>query len=301
MADVDELPDSKRQRPKLADRLSTLYVPFACVGASLLLIGLFYAKTRYSHYVLVGEELAFLGATLQHGADDWLLRGYSYYFSTYPELESTVTNYIRPIGNILVWICHAIFGDRYQFYFIIYYASALSAFLLLLLSVRPLRPQAGLLLASALAWSVFCPGAVGKGLWFMPAMFDMVVGFFVVAAFYCTLREKDILAIFLLLLALFTKETASFAPVAAALTVLLVRPRSTRNWATAAALLSPLAIWIAFRLIAFGGVLDGTQTSFGPRGLLLHGLLRWPLGVAWQSWMGMVAGWTSSGDRKSVV
>src|SRR5262249_13899708 len=76
------------------------------------------------------------------------------------------------------------------------------------------------------------------------------------------------LAFAFLLVALFTKETAAWAPIAAALTVLVRSEQPGREETprlrilTAGAMLLPLALWLGFRIVFFGGI-GGTYATTG--------------------------------------
>ena len=92
-------------------------------------------------------------------------------------------------------------------------------------------------------------------------------------AFLAVVACRDALCIALLALALLTKETALWAPFAAALTV-LVRPDTDaeprRHALVAAAMLLPLAMWLGFR-VAFFGDIGSTYATVGygsPAGFL---------------------------------
>jgi hypothetical protein len=76
--------------------------------------------------------------------------------------------------------------------------------------------------------------------------------------------------------AVFTKETALFAPIAAAITVFILK----RDAKWSAAMLAPLLIWIVARWLSFGAVLGGTFASPASFADLLanigSGLMLWP-------------------------
>ena len=87
----------------------------------------------------------------------------------------------------------------------------------------------------------------------------------VAGAFLAVLARRDFLCLALLFLALLTKENTVWAPLAAAITIML-RPKldeSLRRRAfTAAAMLLPVAMWLGLRFAFFGGI-GGTYATAG--------------------------------------
>src|SRR5260221_3998312 len=65
------------------------------------------------------------------------------------------------------------------------------------------------------------PAFVNDGLTELPFQFDVLAAQFALGAFLALWLERNGLAIVLLTLAMFTKETAAFAPIAAAISILL--------------------------------------------------------------------------------
>src|SRR5262249_2560981 len=74
--------------------------------------------------------------------------------------------------------------------------------------------------------------------------------------------RRHILGFALLLIALLTKETAVWAPVAAALTILVRKGEEAprRRALVALAMLAPLITWVGYRIVVFGGV-GGTYAT----------------------------------------
>src|SRR5262249_50083292 len=99
-------------------------------------------------------------------------------------------------------------------------------------------------------------------------------------AFLALMGGRAVLCFSLLLIALFTKETAVWAPFAAALTVLLcighgesVRRRSLN----AAAMLLPLVVWFGFRIVFYGGAGGSYATGGYAQPIVALNLLIWKL------------------------
>jgi hypothetical protein len=109
--------------------------------------------------------------------------------------------------------------------------------------------------------------------------FDVFTSLLLLAAFHQLLRFHHGSALALISLAVFTKETAVFAPLAASVTSYIL----TRNAKWSAAMLVPLIAWAAARQLAFGAVIGGTFASPANIGDLLanigQGLIVWPTGA----------------------
>jgi hypothetical protein len=118
----------------------------------------------------------------------------------------------------------------------------------------------GALVAAALvllapAVSEFSIGILGAG---SESWASLLIG----CAFLALVDERRIPCFLLLVAAMFTKETALWAPVAAAATILWdprgLRPRARTAWA--GAMLLPIAFWLALRIAFYGGV-GGTYAT----------------------------------------
>src|SRR5262249_52410492 len=87
----------------------------------------------------------------------------------------------------------------------------------------------------------------------------------VAGAFLSVLARRDFLCLALLFLAILTKENTVWAPLAAAITIILLpKPDESLRHRTfiAAAMLLPVAMWLGLRLAYFGGV-GGTYATTG--------------------------------------
>src|SRR5207247_2173614 len=87
----------------------------------------------------------------------------------------------------------------------------------------------------------------------------------VACAFIAAVARRDLLCLATLLLALLTKENTVWAPLAAALTVML-RPKPnesvSRRAFVAAAMFLPVVMWLGLRLAFFDGI-GGTYATRG--------------------------------------
>lgn len=92
---------------------------------AFVLLGVFaleFSKVR--HYTASGDDYAVISASRQFRPLDWLLKGYSDYFLVYPNSSTPYTNFVRPIGNLTVFLNHIVFQDHLAWYFI---STAISA------------------------------------------------------------------------------------------------------------------------------------------------------------------------------
>jgi hypothetical protein len=124
------------------------------------------------------------------------------------------------------------------------------------------------------------PAFFGEGLYSVAFQFDIWSGLFAILALYLIFREWYGLAILSLTLAVFTKEPALYAPVAAAATVYLIHRRRL----LAGTMLLPLAAWACVWKLVFVGTPGGNYALQGdPKALLIkgsiQGILRWPTGI----------------------
>jgi hypothetical protein len=266
-------------------------VPLA--GAALLL-GLFvyYDFVVYRNYLLRGDEPAFIGATLESPAS-WFTRGYTDYFNVYPEWVLGTTQLLKPVTNLVGYLNYTLFGSTYALHFAVYVAFQ---FLGLLFFVRILRelaipplPAAGMSLLF-----LFNPAFMNAGFVCLPCHADVLAGVFALAAFFTAWRSRYGVALALLVFAVFTKESAVYAPLAAALSMLVWR----RPPIISALMVLPLPLWALARFLAYGALFD---TGIGrPYGQIAEGLSIWPTGIVS---VGFLSGWASSfpSNRAEIV
>ena len=252
------------------DRLQALHA--LLVG--LAIFGLLWAlNVPYRHaYVPEMDDVTALadGLLLRPGAhwQDWFTRGHADFFDAYPEWPNHEQGFARPGFQFLIYLTHFALGRDWAAYLSLNYlgVAGISA-----IAFAISRMALGLgNLASALAAAlVLTSSAV---LEFSTAVLGSASESFatilVAGAFLAMLTRRDVLCLVLLLIALFTKETVAWAPVAAAVTVLIrgdppgreETPR--RRMVAAGAMLLPLALWLGFRIVFFGGI-GGTYATTG--------------------------------------
>lgn len=251
--------------------VSRVSVPAA--GAALL-IGLFVFCDLlvYRDYFLRGDEPAFLSATLASPAS-WFTSGYFNYFNVYPEWPILdATPLLKPVTNAVGYVNYALFGRAFALHYAVFFAMQFFGLLLFVRLLRELKvsplPSASLALLF-----LFNPAFMNAGLTCLSCHFDVLAGVFALASFLALWREWYAAALLLLTLAVFTKESAAYAPIAAALSVFVWR----RPPVWAALMLVPLALWAAARFLAYGEVFHGAFAS--PFSQIATGLATWPTGL----------------------
>ncbi|HEX4270325.1 MAG TPA: hypothetical protein VHZ32_03025, partial [Rhizomicrobium sp.] len=266
--------------PKGAGREISRYgeailVMFAGLLLLLAIYGYFYVRL-YDGYLLVHDDPGNVWGTLAGGWHGWLTRGMAGYYHVYPEWpQPAFSNFYRPVWNLIIYAEQVVFGQRYWAWFLAFcllqYCGALLFLRLLCSTGTPLRP--------ALFFTIlylFNPAFLNFGFIYPGFQFDVFVSLFLIAACHELFHVRYGLALILITAALFTKETALFAPIAAAITVFILE--KDVKWS--AAMLAPLLIWIVARWLAFGAVLGGTFASPASFADLLanigSGLMLWP-------------------------
>ena len=247
----------------------------------LLLLGVYayFGAQLYRGYLLVRDDPANIGGTVQGGPLGWLTRGMAGYYRVYPEWpQPGFSNFYRPVWNLIIYLERAVLGAHYWAWFL---AFCILQYLGALLFLRVLRfldvpPRPAALFAILF---LFNPAFVNSGFLYPGFQFDVLVSVVLLAAVYCLLRRRFGLALALVTAAVFTKETAIFAPVAAAITVLVLK----RDVKWSLAMLAPIVAWVAARWLAYHAVLGGTFAS--PANLhdlfanIGRGLIVWPSGA----------------------
>jgi hypothetical protein len=207
------------------------------------------------------------GLLLAPGAHwtDWFTRGYSNYWDVYPEWPLGSTGFTRPVLQFVIYLAHFALGSDWAAYQIIScFAAAGMAAVAFLLARTALGLGIGLsMLAAALV--VLSPPVlicwwIGLG-----NAHEPLTTLLVASAFLAVVSRRDLLCLMLLFVALLTKENAVWAPVAAAITIML-RPKPDeplRYRAIAAmAMFLPVVFWLGLRFAFFGGI-GGTYATAG--------------------------------------
>ena len=251
------------------------------LGALAALAGLysyFYVRI-YSNYLLVGDDPANVAGTLAQTPLGWLTQGMKGYFHVYPEWpQENFSNFYRPIWNLVLYMENAAFGRHFYLWFLFYFAIQYLGTLLFLQLLQSLHvPRCRALFFAALF--LINPAFANFGLAYPGFQFDVFASVLLLAAFLLLLKEMHVMALAFVTVAVFMKETALFAPVAAAATIFILR--RDIKWSVAMSI--PLFAWAAARWLAFGTVIGGTFASPSNTGALLAGIAKgaivWPSGA----------------------
>ena len=212
------------------------------------------------------------GSLLAPGArwEDWFTRGHSNFFDPYPEWPRGLTAFARPAFQSVIYLAHFVLGGDWASYLAINYLGVAGV---AAVAFAVARAALGLgvgaaLLAAALV--LLSPAVLEFSIWQVGFASESQAGILVGCAFLAVLARRDLLCVVLLMIALLTKETAVWAPFAAALTVLLRSDRGdgVRHRAgVAAPMLLPVALWLGFRFVFYGGI-GGTYATMGYSPLL---------------------------------
>jgi hypothetical protein len=246
---------------------------------ALVLLAIYCLHFRfYQSYFPYGDDPALLHASEGNPAQ-WFTEGYSKYFVVYPEWNVPRTDFLRPVVNLIVRLNHFFFGDHYALYFATFYCAQFLVCALAVFLARHLGVKERWLYFIGLLVAIN-PAFIGEGLYSASFQFDVWCGLFAVFALYLILLERYGLACLSLTFAVFTKEPALYAPVAAAVTVYLI----SRRRLLAVAMLLPLIAWALLWKFVFTGTLGGNYALQGhPKASLIkrsiQGFLRWPTGI----------------------
>jgi hypothetical protein len=241
-------------------------------GVALLsCLFVYYYLIVYRDYLPGADDVAFIGALASPA--DWFTQGYSNYFDVYPEWgPARNTDLLKPVTNSVGYFNQTLFGEHYALHFALFFLIQFGG---LVVFLRLLRESSVPALPAAFMGLLFLvnPAFVNAGLWCLACHFDVLAGQLALVAFLMLWRGNNAWALLFLTLAIFTKETAAFAPVAAALSILMWG----RERRSAVLMLLPLLLWAGLRGLAYGGVLGGRLDA--PVGSFALGLLFWPTGV----------------------
>lgn len=233
-----------------------LLVALAIFGL-LWLVGWSYREV----YVARVDDVTALadGLLLVPGArwEDWFTEGHSHFFDAYPEWPRGITAFARPAFQFLIYLAHFLFGRDWSSYLALNYLGiAMVAAVAFAIARSALRLGAGAALVAA-ALVFLSPSVLQNSIWQVGFASEPLAGALVGGAFLALVARKHTACSALLLVALFTKETAAWAPVAAAMSVLVQPPAGAnlrRRFVIAGGMLLPLVLWLAFRFAFYGGI-----------------------------------------------
>src|SRR5262245_4352800 len=207
------------------------------------------------------------GLLLAPGAhwQDWFTVGYSHFWDSYPEWPEGMTGFTRPAFQFVIYLMHFALGRDWASYQIINcFAVAGIAAVAFLIARTALELRTGpSLLAATLV--VLSPPILDCWLFGLANAHEPLATLRVACAFLAVVARRDFLCLILLFVALLTKENAVWAPVAAALTIMLhPKPDESlrRRAFVAAAMFLPVVMWLVQRYAFFGGI-GGTYVTYG--------------------------------------
>ncbi len=268
---------------------SPVWVVLSVLVAQLVAFG-----TTIPDYHPQGDDIALIVHATPHVAPpdplEWITRGFSGYFTVYPEWTSPFSHFVRPVVQTVYYLDHLLFQDYWGLYLLLTYlvhaAAAGIVFVIARLFLHSSRIMSWL---SALVFSLtVIPGKAA----FQPAFaFDPLAAVLAGSAFLAMAQSRFVAAALLITIALFTKETVILAPLSLSASFLVLvwthpdaRTTAGRPVRAAAAMfLLPLSAWFFTRQV----FLDGLGGTYISRNLdswgewvrkLLLGLSVWPLG-----------------------
>src|SRR6516165_2423750 len=207
------------------------------------------------------------GLLLAPGAhwEDWFTRGYSNFWDVYPEWPLGNRGFTRPAFQFLIYLAHFALGRNWELYRVIScFAAAGVAAVAFVIARTALGLRIGLALLAAVL-VVLSPPVLDCWLIGLANAHELLTTLLVACAFLAVVARRDFLCLMLLFVALLTKETAVWAPVAAAITIML-RPRPNeplrRQAIAAVAMFLPVVLWLGLRFAFFGGI-GGTYATLG--------------------------------------
>jgi hypothetical protein len=257
----------------------SLVILRASLVPALVLLAIYCFHLRfYQSYFPYGDDPALFNAS-EGSPAKWFSEGFSKYFVVYPEWNRPRTDFLRPGVNFIVRLDHTLFREHYSLYFATFYCAQLMVCVLVVRLARQMGVNERWLYFIGLVAAIN-PAFVGEDLYSVAFQFDIWSGLFAVLALYLVFRGWYVLAILSLTFAVFTKEPALYAPVAAMATAYLIHRRRL----LAFTMLLPLVVWAAVWKFVFVGTPGGNYALQGsPKALLLKGLiqgfLRWPTGI----------------------
>ena len=241
--------------------LATLAGAIAVGTAIFALLWLLNLRYRQVYVPRLDDVTALADALLMlPGAhwQDWFTQGHSHFFDAYPEWPWGLSAFARPMFQCTIYLAHFIFGRDWASYLAINYLSVAGP---AVVSFAIARGTLRLGLAPALAAAALtlsAPAVTEFSIWELGFGSEPLAGFFLGCGFLALVGRRHLLCVLLLMVALLTKETGVWGPLAACVAV-LIRPGRQRAL-TAAAMLLPITGWLALRFAFFGGI-GGTYAS----------------------------------------
>ena len=183
----------------------------------------------------------------------WFLQGFERYFQVYPDLAAAATSFIRPGVNATFYLEWFVYHQHWAWYLLTTYAIVgATAGLVFYTATQLLELPWGVAAMAAFAAGL-SPAVDSNALWDPTFAFDLLAGLLVLGGLVALLHGRLVLAWCLIGFAVFTKETAIFAPALAAAVVMRRQRPLRQSLLPAVMFLLPLAIWAALRWYDFRG------------------------------------------------
>lgn len=237
-----------------------LGVTAGCIGLlACILLWLINIPYRHAYQPNDNDVTALADALLLlPGAhwQDWFTHGHTHFFDAYPEWPWGLTPFARPAFQFLIYLAHFLFGRDWTAYLWINYAAIGGIGAAAYAIARRALGLASRPALTATVLVVVSPAVLEYSIWEVGFASESLIVALIGGAFLAVLARRDLLCVALLTCAIFSKETAAWAPCAAAITVLLrPKPDETlgRRFAVAVLMLLPLALWFGDRVAFFGG------------------------------------------------
>ena len=256
------------------------------LAAILFLLQALYWQGHIRHdYSPTGDEFSLLthsARMFQPHPSEWFTRGFADYFKPFPDLAVPYSEFLRPADNALYYGNSLLFGRSWSAYLLAnYLVAALLCAVVFSLAAGTLRLPA-LIVFLVTCGTIASPAYTYHVLYRPSFAFDYLGALCALSCVLCLTRNRLAPAWLFALLAVLSKETAYYTPVAACAAVALFdlgkRPRA--RWLRSALFLLPLAFVLLLRQLDFhraSGVYVASHLT--PRTLLhniLIGLTDWP-------------------------
>jgi len=207
------------------------------------------------------------GLLLSPGAhwQTWFTHGYSDFWDDYPEWPLRATGFTRPAFQFMIYVAHFALGNDWASYQVINcLAVAGLAAVAFLIAQTALGLSTSLSLLAAIL-VVLSPPVLLCWVFGLASAHELIATFFVAGAFLAVVARRDFFCLLFLFAGLLIKENAVWAPLAAAMTIMLRandKESAHRRSLTAAAMFLPVAVWLCIRFAFFGGI-GGTYATTG--------------------------------------
>ena len=268
---------------------NALRLPFIAGSVAFVLsfgtLGLFWYSQIRKYYSPISDEFSLFvnsAKPFRPVFSEWFLHGFSRYFVPYPEWSIGSTNFVRPVVNAEYYMSSLVFGTHWAWYLLSnYFIQSLLVASVVHLSLRHLRVS--VFTAAGIGILCFVSPAFDNGALYSTSFaFDLLAALLVILGLNQLLSGNFIFAWAFFALALFTKETAFFSPLAAA--VVIYRrstQRGPRRILVPICFVLPYAAWGMLRRIAFHGASGVYALPADSPGTyvkrVLKDFLRWPI------------------------